>query len=78
MSLRIKALKETKTGNLIHFFPNPLAEFSAPDHELITVEVKEIRSPLCATCSAYDLCKSGIKGNDFDCSCYATEFKVTQ
>lgn len=69
----MKALKEKKTDKLIYFFPNPLAEFSAPDHELVTVEVKEIRSPLCAMCTSYDSCQSGLKGNDFDCSGYSTD-----
>lgn len=74
----MKALKEKKTGKLIYFFPNPLAEFSAPDHELVTVDVTEIRSPMCAMCTAYDKCGSGLKGHDFDCASYTTDDQVIE
>lgn len=73
MSQRMKALKDRETGKIFYFFPNPAAEFTAINCDTVTVEVTEIKSPLCATCSFYDWCKSAIKGNDFDCSSYSTD-----
>jgi hypothetical protein len=73
MAQRMKALKEKKSDNIVYIFSNPSAAFSSPDHELVIVEVKEIQSSMCAMCTAYDKCASGLKGNDFDCSSYTTD-----
>lgn len=68
----MKALKNKHTKKIILVFPQSYSEFTDPDHELITVAINEINSSLCADCSKYDVCSSGIKGNDHDCSSYVS------
>lgn len=73
MAQFMKALKEKSTGKIIYFFPNNKGIFTSPDHELVDVEVKEVISGLCKSCTIYDDCKSGLKGHDHDCSSYTTD-----
>lgn len=73
MSTRMKALKNSRTGQIIYFFPDQRKPFPVIDHEVVTVEVTEILSPLCSNCKYYDSCKSALRGKDFDCSSYELE-----
>ena len=73
MTQIMKALKNRQTNKIVILFPQPNTEFTKIDHELITVAVTEIKSYLCASCSGYDDCRSGIRGNDHDCSSYESK-----
>ena len=66
----IKALKNKQNNEIIHYFPNNKGLFEPIGYQLITVEIKEVKSPLCISCKFYDQCNSKLKGKDLDCSSY--------
>lgn len=70
MSQRLKVIQNIKTGEFTFIVPDGISLESNDHYAVVDVAVSKISSPLCITCSLYDTCKSGIRGNDHDCSDY--------
>jgi len=70
MSQRTKAIQNKQTGQFMYIVPDGISLESNDHYAIVDVAISKISSPLCTTCSVYDTCKSGIRGNDHDCSDY--------